>query len=170
MQAQESRPSSIRGINTNHNSSHCAHSMNSRFNSAFLSSKTLIWKIGWSASASCTKTSSCQIHLSPEHYYKQIIYLIFHNRDIQWTAWAGNQQRGKTWYIQKKQLEQIQPFRCTEISFSILILTLALSSQGRKMEFIRSWWKYPVENVSASNEPEILNTKRQLAFSKIKLC
>lgn len=89
---------SIRGINTNHNSSHRAHSMNSRFNSVFLSSKTLIWKIGWSASASCTKISSCQIHLSPEHYYKQIISLTFHNRDIQWTAWAGNQQRGKTWY------------------------------------------------------------------------
>lgn len=90
---------SIRGINTNHNSSHRAHSMNSRFNSVFLSSKTLIWKIGWSASASCTKISSCQIHLSPEHYYKQIIYLTFHNRDIQWTAWAGNQRRGKTWYM-----------------------------------------------------------------------
>lgn len=89
---------SIMGINTNQDSSHRAHSMNSRFNSVCLSSKTLVWKIGWSASASCTKISSCQIHLSPEHYYKQIISLTFHNRDIQWTAWAGNQQRGKTWY------------------------------------------------------------------------
>lgn len=90
---------SLRGINTSHNSSHHAHSMNSRFSSVFLSSKTLIWKIVWSASASCTKISSCQIHLSPEYYYKQIIYLTFHNRGIQWTAWAGNQQRGKPWYI-----------------------------------------------------------------------
>lgn len=89
----------VRGINTNHNSSHHAHSMHSRFNSVFLSSKTLIWKIGWCASASCTEISSCQTHLSPEHYYKQIIYLTFHNRDIQWTAWAGKQQRGKTRYI-----------------------------------------------------------------------